>query len=94
MQIREQISHLRVCESASERRHHAFPRQDGLRHLLIARRRSAGQNRLQKEAVQIGRNLFEAKVVVLVAVRASHIVEMLSGQLLRRQFPFGSTAGK
>lgn len=84
---------MRVIETAGECRHHSLPGQDGLFDLRIACGRAAGQSAALEHFVQIGRDFFQGKVVVTMAMRTSTFVEMFSFSLLRSEFRCFVAAG-
>jgi hypothetical protein len=88
VQVGEQVGHLLGCKATVKGRHHSFSREHNGLNLEIGCRRAAGKGRLREEAVKIGRNLLQAKVVLLVAVSAPDLVEVLAFQLLGREFGF------
>lgn len=82
MQVRQQCRHLRIVKSTRKCGHHAFARQHYLSNLRVSCRSAAGQRRLVEEPMEIGRNFLESEVVVFMAMRASHLVEVLPFHLL------------
>ena len=62
-----------------------LPDKDDTPHFRIRGRRSAGKSGVREYVVQVGRNLLQSQVVVFVAMRASHRVEMLPFRFLRCQ---------
>lgn len=93
VQVRQQRRHLLVGKAAFEGGHHASARKHLARNYLIGGGQAAGQCGAVEEAVQVRRDLLEAEVVVLVAVGATAVVEMLPFRLLRGEFGFGAAAG-
>lgn len=85
MQVGDQCGHLLLGEAAAEAGHHSLPCQDILSHGRIGGRRAAGQGDMVEDAMQVGRNLLESQVVLLVAVGAAYLVEVLARRLLRSQ---------
>lgn len=88
VKIRQQRFHLRGGKAPRERRHHALALKHRTRQLHISSRGAAGQLGAVEHSVQIWRNCLERQVVVFMAMRAAHLVKMLSLRLLRREFPF------
>ena len=71
-----------IVETSQKRRHHSLPGKDDQFHCIVGRRCSTGKRRPRKDAMQIGRNLFQGEIVVLVAMRTPHRVKMLPCRLL------------
>jgi len=94
VKIGEQRGHLLVRKPAGKRRHHSLPSQHNARNLGVAGRRTAGQSGSGKDPMQVGRNLFEIEVVVLVAMSAANIVEVLPFRFLLREGWFAMAARK
>lgn len=94
MQISEQCSHLLVGESPCEAGHHSSADKDILPHRSISSGNSAGQVFAVKEPAQIRRDFLQSEIVVLVAVRAANLVEVLPFGLLRCQRGRVLAAGK
>lgn len=92
VQVGQQGGHLFLIEAAGEGGHHSLPGQNDVLDGGVGRRDSAGQLSACEEVVKIGRNFFELKVVVAMAVGAAHLVEMLAFGLLRSEFGFAATA--
>lgn len=82
VQISQERAHLLVVKASGKRRHHSLPGEDDPLHCIVGCGCSTGQRRSRKDAVQIGRNFFQGEIVVLVAMRAPHRVEMLPCRLL------------
>ena len=78
MQIGQQRGHLLLGEAAGETRHHSLPCQHILPHRFIRGRNSAGQCLAVKEAVQVRRDFLQRQIVVLMAMGATNLVEMLA----------------
>ena len=93
MQVRHQRVHLRLGEAALEGGHHAFACVDDAGYFLVGGGGAAGQVWMLKDAVQIGRHLFEFEIVVLVAVGAAHLVEVFAFGLLRGERNFAMAGG-
>lgn len=87
MKKRQQRSHLLVSESADKRRHHSLPSENVLPYRRIGGGHPTWQRLAFKDAVKIRRNLLERKIVLLVAVGAANLVEMLALRLLRSKGP-------
>lgn len=85
MQVREQCGHLRIGESAGEAGHQVFAGENDVPHPGICGRSATGQLGMLEDSVKIGRNRLEIEIIVLVAMRASHHVEMLAFGLFRRE---------
>ena len=86
VQVRNQRGHLRVIKAPRECGHHALSRKNYSTHLFICRRCSAGKRGTAKQIVQIWRNFLKLEIVVAMAVRTTHIIEVLPFSLLRREF--------
>ncbi len=91
VQVSQQGRHLLVAKAACEGRHHSLPRQYDAPHFRVGRGRTAGQRRSSEHPMQIRRNLLQRQVIVLVAVRAAYLVEMLAFGLLGRKAGRGAT---
>lgn len=83
MQISEKSSHLIVCESPGKGRHHSLACQNNFPNFFVRNWCSTRKRRMCKYPMQIRRNFLEAEIVVLVAMRAAHGIEMLPFRLLR-----------
>jgi len=82
VQVCEESRHLFIVEAAGKGRHHSLPGQNNALHFSVAGRHAAGQSGLVEKAMQIGRRLLQLKVVVLMAMGAPPVIEMLPGQFL------------
>ncbi len=82
VQIGQQSCHLLSRKATRKRRHHSLARQDHALHISVARRGSAGQSRVLKDRMQIGRDFLERQIVVLVAMGAANVVKVLPFELL------------
>jgi len=85
MQIGQHRIHLIFGHLIPERGHDSLARQQNLLHLSIRRRLSIRQCVPAEESVQIRRNLFQMQIILLVAMSATNVIEMLAFGLLRRQ---------
>ena len=83
VQIGKKRGHLLVGEPAGKGGHHSLPGIDHAPHFRIAGRGSAGQRGAGEDAMEVRRNLLQVQVVVLVAMGASGLVEVLPFCLLR-----------
>lgn len=88
MKVGDQRSHLILVESAGKAWHHTPTLQHILLDGFVSRRSTAGQGLLVENPVEIGWNLLEGEVIVLMAVRASPLVEMLPSLLLGSEFRY------
>ena len=86
VQICQERGHLFVGEAAIEARHQSPARQHNALDFRVSSWNTAGQRRVFEDAMQIRRNLLEAKIVFFVAMRAANAVEVLPGDLLAGQF--------
>lgn len=82
MQVGQERRHLLIRKSAGERWHHPLSVKDYPLHFLVRGGSAAGKLVVVKDRMKIGRHLLEAQVVILVAVRATPLVEMLPLGLL------------
>ena len=71
MQVSEQSIHLFIGESSRKGRHHSLASKDYFADFRICSRCSARQGCSRKYLMQVGRNLFQPKVVVFVTVRTA-----------------------
>ncbi len=82
MEVSQQRGHLLVVESACKTGHHASTLQDVLPDGLVGGGNATGEGRAGEDAVQIGRDLLEGEVVVLMTMGAANLVEVLPCLLL------------
>lgn len=94
VQICDQRGHLLLREAAAEAGHHALSCQYIVPHGRIAGSRAAGQGFVVEDAMQIRRNLLQSQIVVLMAMGAARLIQMLAHGLLRGQRRSGMAAGK
>ena len=85
MQIIQQRGHLLWVKPPRKSRHHPSALQNVVGDRLIRRRNPAGQRLVLEQPMQIRRNLLQRQIIVLMAMRAAHLVKMLSFRLLGRQ---------
>ncbi len=85
VQIRKQSGHLRIVESAVERRHHSLAPKNYVSHSCIRCRSAAGQRGTLEDAVEIGRDFLQSEIVLLVTMSASDFVQVLPFRFLRRK---------
>ena len=85
VQIGQHRIHLVLGHLIPERGHHSLARQQNLFNFCICCRLTIGQCVPAEEAMQIRRNLFQMQIILLVAVSATYVVEVLALSLLRRQ---------
>ena len=76
MQIRQQRRHLLIREPSGESRHQAAAIQHIRSHSGIRCRNAARQRLVFKETTQIGWDFLERKIIILVAMSTTHVVEM------------------
>ena len=82
MQVSQQSGHLLFVESACKAGHHAATLQHILSDGLVGYRDAAGEGLLVEQPVQVGWNFLQRQVVILIAMGAAHIVEILPFGLL------------
>ena len=85
MKVGQQRLHLRLTESPRKARHHTLAGQHHAADVGISRRSAAGQNRTPEYSMEIGRNLLQCEVIVIVAMSAAPLVKVLPFYLLRRE---------
>lgn len=83
-QVGDQCIHLLIGESPRKARHHALACEHHAPHLGVSCRSAAGQRSPFEDAMQVGWNLFESQIIVLMAVRTADGIQMLAVRLLRR----------
>jgi hypothetical protein len=83
---------LLVRESACEGGHRSLSREHNLLHYRIRGWSAVQEGLAVKDAVQIRRNLPECLVVVLVAMGAADLVNVLPFRLLQRERGFCAAA--
>ena len=86
MQVSQECGHLLVSEPAGEGRHEPLSGEDNVLDRGIGGWSAAGQCRSGKDPMKIWRDLLEAKVVFLVAMGATNLVQVLPCCLLLCQF--------
>jgi hypothetical protein len=74
MQVRQQCRHLRLTESPREGWHHSFAGQDDAADVGIRRRSAAGQNGTSVHPMEIGWNLLQREVILVVTMGAPHLI--------------------
>ena len=74
VKVSKQVRHLLVRKATVKGRHHAFAGKDDAADLGVCGRGAAEEGGSAEEAVKIGRNFLEGKVVVAVAVGAANFV--------------------
>ena len=82
-----------VGEAAGESGHQTLAGKDHAADLGIGCGRAAGKSGTSENRVQIRRDFFERKIIVLVAVGAAGLVEVLPFLLLRGQCGLAVAAG-
>ena len=85
MKVSQQRGHLLLGESSREPRHQSPAGKNILPYRGIRRWNAAGQCLAFKEPMQIWRNFLQRQIVLLVAMRAAHLVEVLAFRLLLRE---------
>ena len=85
MKVRDQRGELFLAESPGKGRHGSLTCQNHAPHLGIRGGRAAGQIPVAEKPVKNRRNLLESQIVVLVAVGATNLVEVLAFHFLRSQ---------
>lgn len=86
MQVGEESGDLLLVEAAVEGGHHSLPGEDDISHLCIRSRCAAGQRRTLKDSLQIGRHLSQTEIIIAMAVRTTHLIEVLPFRLLPGEF--------
>lgn len=94
MQVRKQRGHLCIVEPACKGRHHPLSGKNNAADLRVCCWRSAGEGRPDEDVVQVRRNLLELKIIVPMAVCASHFVQVLTFRFLWGEFRGGVTTNE
>ena len=81
-----------VGEPAGKGGHHSLPGKDHLRHSGVSSRGSAGQCGAGEDAMEVGRDFLQVQVIILVAVGAADLVEVLPFCFLRGEGRLGVAA--
>jgi len=85
MQVSQQRRHLRVVEASGKPRHQSPTHQNILPHRRVRSWYAAWQRLVLEHAMQVRRNFLQCHVIVLVAMRAPHLVKVLPFRFLRGQ---------
>ncbi len=91
VEINEQVTHLLASKATGKGRHHSPARKHRTLNILIRSGQSAWQNRLIKQSVQVGRDLFQPQIIVFMAMRTARIVKVLPFRLFWSQCCFAVT---
>jgi len=83
MKVSQKRGHLRVVEAPCKPRHQSPAHKDILPNRGVRCWNTAGQRFMIKDAVQIRRNFLQGKVILLMAMRAPHLVKVLPFRFLR-----------
>jgi hypothetical protein len=94
MQIGQQGGRLFIGKAPGKGGHHPLPGQNHTLDLGIGGSGAAGQRLLLKDAVQVWRNFLQSQIVVLVAMGAAGLVEVLALRLLLRKLRNRTAAGR
>ncbi len=97
VQIRHHRIHLLLRHLIRKRRHRSLPSHQYLFDLCIRRRLAIRQSVPAEDTMQTRRNPLQAQIILLVAVRAANVIQMLAFSLLeleRRRRATTSYAGK
>jgi hypothetical protein len=85
LQVGDQIRHLLLRKATTKGRHHPFSGQNYTPKFCICGDGTTWKRFSLKEAVQIGWNLFQREVVVLMTMGTSYGIEVLSCEFRRTE---------
>ena len=92
MQVSQKRRHLFVVEAPCKPRHQSPAHKDILPNRGVRCRNAAGQRLAVKDTVQIGRDFLEGEIIILMAMRAANLIEVLACCLLGGEGRRGVTA--